>query len=289
MSMKHYIFVILVLFCIGNAMECMGRCETCGKRKPDKTNVINDYPAVITKPGRYKFESDIVLSHKDTNDAAIIIKADNVTIDMAGHTLDMKSCGRTGILVGPYKNIRIFNGKVVHTGNPGKIQNSESPFASEPLRGIGLALKPGGENIYIEKIVFEENFIGIGCLDKVKHLSIISCSGIECGLKQSNHRGGFIVIAPTQAHSETVFENIKISQCEAHSQSAQYGIAVFNAKNLLVDACTIHHPSTTSPGAITASGCQHVNFTNLTAHGGADCISTVNCTDANISNCYSIE
>jgi hypothetical protein len=325
----HYFLFFFTLISFGNPELCPAGCQTCGKSKGNKENVINDFPYVIKKMGRYILESDLVLGQQDDNAALIIIKSNNVTIDLNGHSLDLKNNGKTGILINAFKNIRIYNGKIKGSGNPGAIQKTpayidipaliskskhplqlqkiaaehvpyQSPFAKDPTRGIGIALQSGVENVYIENITFENNFIGIGGIDKVKNVSIKNCQGVECGLEfsskkvgSSNHRGGFIIIAPTSVCKDFSSENIKISRCTAYSRLAQFGIAVFSGKNVAVENCIMHINAAnqgfafSESSAITAILCQHVNFLNLVGHGGSNVVNTYFCTDTNITNCES--
>jgi hypothetical protein len=312
--MKRLTFLLILFFAFANPLNCMGECQKC-KNKGNKGNLINDYPYIIDKAGRYHLESDIVLSHPDDNDAVIIIRANNVTLDMKGHTINMRNSGQTGIHVGPYQNIRLFNGRILNTGRPGPVQKSvldadlatgsfpyQNPFANDPTKGVGIALESGLENVYIEKMTFENNFIGIAGFNNVKHVSVKNCEGIECGLKfsaskvgNSNQRGGFIIIAPTTASNDLVSENIQISQCTAYSNSAQFGIAVFHGKNVFINDCTMHIKNVnegigfSESSAISAISCHQVRFIHLIGHGGPNCINTYNCTDAKLVNCQSIE
>lgn len=313
-SMKQYIFIfILIAFSI-NPLDCAGECLKC-KNRISKDNVINDTPFIIKKPGRYQLESNVVLSPQNENGAAIIIKADHVTLDMKGHTLNMKDNGFTGIYVGPHTDIRIFNGKILNTGRPGPVPTTapnanilkqefpyQSPYALEPTRGVGIAMDSGAENVFIENMIFENNFIGIAGFDRVKRISIRHCKGIECGLKfpvhnigNSYRRGGFIIIAPVEDSNEPVSQNIQISHCTAESDSAQFGIAIFHGKNVLVDDCVMSIKNVnqgmaySESSAFSAISCHHVRFNNLVGYGGANCITTYNCADDKFTNCQALK
>jgi hypothetical protein len=304
-SMKQLILIFIMVISVGMPEICLGGCQTCSKGKTFKGNVITDIPVIINRPGRYVLENDIVLTNKE-NAAVIMIQANNVIIDLKGHTIDMKNSGQTGILVGPYQNIRIFNGKIAHTGHPGKVYKSipawdssyQNPFALDSIRGIGLAIQTGAGNVYIENMKFDQNFIGIGAFEHVKNVNVKNCEGMECGMKfsetkvgKSNSRGGFIVIAPTKATKQVLSENINISLCHASSSSAQFGIAIFHAKNVTISDCSMVITKNnegigySESSAISAIGCHQVRFSNLLGRGGPNSINTYNCTEAALSNC----
>ena len=77
--------------------------ESLDKGRRNKGHVIDSVPYVICKPGTYVIERDLKFSDRD--DYAIIIKANDVTIDGAGHSLTALH----GISARDVKKIKIFD------------------------------------------------------------------------------------------------------------------------------------------------------------------------------------
>lgn len=77
-------------------------------------NVISGVPIVITQPGVYTLGSDV--TYNSASGAAIVIRADHVTIDLAGHSITnlAASAGQTaiGISATNRSDITITNGTV---------------------------------------------------------------------------------------------------------------------------------------------------------------------------------
>lgn len=298
------IFIIFLFVALGIVEQNFAGCDTCGKNRLRKQNSINDFPYIIRKSGRFYLEHDLVQSIPDDNEAVIMIEADNVTLDLNDKTINLRNNNLAAIIVeSSHRNIRIFNGRILNTGYPKSVPYStdgyQSPFSNNSLCGIGIALKSGSENVYIEDITFVNNFIAIAGYDQIKRISIRNCEGHDCGHRysqqkvgSSNHRGGFIIFAPSQETDAWASESVKISLCKADSNSAQFGIAILNGKHITVEDSIMSINSTnegnpySESSGISAIGCHQVHFKNLIGQGLSGNIQTHLCSSEEIINCY---
>lgn len=97
--------------------------KTCGHTKPKSdcctakvitSDDINPHGFVIDEPGVYRLEDDVVFHSKRTGAVAIVIDANNVTLDLCEKTLQQKNStsGTIGILVNARENVVVENGTV---------------------------------------------------------------------------------------------------------------------------------------------------------------------------------
>jgi len=106
--------------------------------------VISQVPYQITRPGSYVLENSLSFSEAGGHTNAIEIKADNVTLDFAGHTLAHESGSQagSGVLVDGTHLVTIKNGTV-------------SNFH------FGILLQSGGSNVVENMRVLGGNSVGI--------------------------------------------------------------------------------------------------------------------------------
>lgn len=79
------------------------------RRECDRTHVISRVPYTITESGKYCIRRD--LTYTGTG-SAIIVEADNVTINFANHSLFLESSAATGVLAVDVEELTILNDKI---------------------------------------------------------------------------------------------------------------------------------------------------------------------------------
>lgn len=120
----------------------------CGrKRKCDKTRVISRVPVTISKSGKYCVNRDLTYTGSG---AAIVVEADNVTINFANHSLFLTDPAAEGILAVDVEEFTLLNDKIslnqisnlassnaIHLVNVSKAR-IDNIYTENTLRGIRL-------------------------------------------------------------------------------------------------------------------------------------------------------
>ncbi len=108
--------------------------------------IVGPFPVIITQPGNYQLQKNLEVPNG--NSTAILVQADNVTIDMSGNAiLGPNVCtgsGRTlvcnnkgtgkGIDAGAHRNLKVFNGTIRGMGSAGISNQAGSGAIIEGMR-----------------------------------------------------------------------------------------------------------------------------------------------------------
>jgi len=115
---------------------------------------ISEVPFKITKPGSYCVTKDFTIT---SDDYAILIQADNVILDLGGHTLTLAIDNYVGgIIIDERSNVTIKNGIII--GN----HQTVGVFANS------------SQNIFIENVIFDALYIGLYLLS-TNNITITNC------------------------------------------------------------------------------------------------------------------
>ena len=146
------------------------------------------FPVTISLPGSYRLTGNLTTT--STNDAGILLGADNVTIDLNGFAI---SVGSSGIYGPQHKNIRVANGSIM-AGYQGIVL--EDLAHVERVRVIGVAttsrsgIQAGQDAIVSGCLVSDFTVVGISALSGVITGNVVTSNrvgiGINDGLVTSN-------------------------------------------------------------------------------------------------------
>lgn len=141
-------------------------------RECDRVHVISRVPYTITESGKYCVRRD--LTYTGTGNA-IIVEADNVTINFANHSLFLESPGATGIFAVDVEELTILNDKI---STP-----AVSTFASSNAIHLINVVKARIDNIFTENTNIGVNIetsrdVFVTNSHHVNHVGSLTAAGI---------------------------------------------------------------------------------------------------------------
>ena len=124
---------------------------------------IKSCPVTITKPGHYNVTQDLVCS---ASGSAITISADNVTLDLHGHSL-LGSPAGIGVYVGAQQNVTVENGSItgfyLDVWFEGASSSQVTGVSATGAGNAGVVLNHGNNNT-VSGCVLSQNFYnGVWC------------------------------------------------------------------------------------------------------------------------------
>lgn len=241
MHFKNKILLIAALFQCGLFTKINAACRAS---IPCAVKVITqaDIPYTVRVPGKYVLGGNIT---NPAQRAAITVTVPS-TIDLCGNTIDLANAGGSGIVVNSgTTGVEIYNGIIKNAGNPGDvaatvpnppvnpgaftnipdIRNAyiaaiqfQYPFAlANPANGVAIFLQSGVSDVIIDKMLFLNDFIGIGGESSNNNVAISNCQAFECGfdfgpsLGEAPFRGGGVIFNNTK--NETFSNDLQIDNC----------------------------------------------------------------------------
>jgi len=252
-------------------------------------DVSNTY--IITQPGSYYLTGDV---RPTGGRNAILVSADNVTIDLRGYALD-GSADTTGFKAGitnsgNRRNLRVFNGTIRQFRGYGMIGRFDtSSFEDmafidsaggqlEIMQSSGCTVKnvrthavtgetgiQVGTNSVVEGCTVEGGSVGITCLSGVvKNCSVlnpgftgISCSGgviSNCTVEGANNTSSINNGGITLAGSGGLIESCVLKSCASGGVTAAARAEIVNCQFV---GCA-KGANITSSGRVRIEGCQFV-------------------------------
>jgi len=212
-----------------NALTASGGCTA---RPITQADVIasNDFYQ-ITTPGNYFFASDIVSSGQGGSLPVIFITANDVTLDLCGHSLIFNGGGNetVGIFVNTSTNVTVMNGSIKNMTYSGILVNGGSvDIQVENISAINCGLF--GIQVGDSTGNFNPN------TDLISDIRILNCSALYCG-----SAAGFITTFP------------------------QGGFLGANVQNLLIQNCLFNENSNDIVSGISLSSCNSCTILNCIA------------------------
>lgn len=138
--LKHIRSALFLLLHIAFVLPCVAQAQHDSKPLPPD--------GVITQPGRYHLESDLAVER----DRGIVIQADDVTLDLRGHSLRYVGTPRPGVfgvVAADRRNIHITNGAVggfwfgLHCTQNNRLQIDVVRFDDIPYLAVNVAQSKG--------------------------------------------------------------------------------------------------------------------------------------------------
>ena len=176
----------------------------------------------ISSPGKYCLVENV--THTSAN-TAITIAADNVTLDLGGHTIDGENTATNGILINNTReNITIQNGTVTSCTSTGIfIENTTrlciaNITSVDSLLGIFIDICT---NVFIKNCIIKNNSSGV-IIRTVTNGTIKKC------ISQNNNAAGFYINA---------CNNTIILNCKAINNSTNGFLLRFSSDNVTICRC----------------------------------------------------
>ncbi len=256
-----------------------GKCDDfkvkiCAKADCGGQTKINakDAPLTIDKKGSYILDGNISACK---NVAPITIIADDVVLDLGGHTIDLKGKSNVGIYIasptgGSIKNVVVRNGTIKNTpgvsgpdaaavaiandvtfplvavvsGTPLPVGPSASyPLTSIPITVAGI-LANGLEGAIFENIIMYNVLYGLVALQTVGYVRVDKSKFFDFGLAVPSSTatptayGCAVFLAGTPSVPAV---DLRMTNCDLNSQASKFATVVFSA-----DGCVWEGNSTSS-------------------------------------------
>lgn len=225
------------------------------------TNISKtDLPLIIKEPGSYCIADELIGS----GPLSIKITANNVHLDLKGHTCDLSNTGLVGIEVNNCTNVLISNGI---------IQNSAAS-------GSGIHITNGSQRVTLDSITFLNCSTGIKS-DGASSITIKNCLckngsiGIQCSattgtcydyvIAKSSTIDNVLAGIQLSGTPGNILREVKIRDCHilnttpnADTSNPTYGLQIANTRGLKVEATTLD----TNTYAIAITGSSGLTFKN---------------------------
>lgn len=202
--------------------------------------LLADVP-VISQPGNYYLCESITV----TDAVAITIAADDVYLDLNGHTITCTGTTGTGILCSDQSNVQILNG-VIDAVNDGVVIEAPTKIVTRIfLSDLIIVGRDAGDGIrfnFVEQ-VFVKNcrFINQDSMTNCVHLinsSRISLHNLESQTSPANNSINGI-------YAEGACNNIEIVDCSFNGEEdiSNYGIAFIGEgiSNIIIKNCSLQN------------------------------------------------
>jgi len=253
------------------------------------THVISEIPAggiVISSPGTYLFKKNIKW-HPSGNGQAILITANDVTLDLQDHTLKSATTqfNTTGVLATAVSNLVIKNGTIKNMAYKGVECDGCTNLLIKNITVDGLNLEntavytvPVGilasssSNVVIEKCKVKNIDVKTGSLAAIQLTATISSKVSDCHVKNLNNKDGACTGIGHLACDQAVVDSCTVDKLKAEfidnlntEGHTAIGLVPVTSTNLLIQNCKVSN----------ITGCCD------DAHG----MSIFECLNAQVKNC----